>query len=323
MGRVEDAMRRAAAEAGSPPATGESDTAVSVLAPEAFPVEAPAEDETPAVPEAPAAETGLELNATHDARTPRLMDVVHKRMTGKLVADRTMPPTSREQYRRLAATLHHAQVDHGLKVVMIASAVAGEGKTLTATNLALTFSESYRRSVLLIDADLRRPSLHTVFNIEPAPGLSDGLNAIENVGFTPHQISERLTVLPAGRPSSDPMAGLTSGRMRRLIAEAREHFDWVIIDTPPVGLMTDANLLAAMADGAILVVKAGSTSYQLAQRAVEAIGRDRLLGTVLNRADMESFGSHGYYYHYYYGGRDETRPTLAARWLGRFGRKHA
>ena len=69
-------------------------------------------------------------------------------------------PASREQYRRLAATLHHAQAEHGLKVVMVASAVPGEGKTLTATNLALTLSESYQRRVLLIDADLRRPSLH-------------------------------------------------------------------------------------------------------------------------------------------------------------------
>ena len=80
------------------------------------------------------------------------------------------------------------------------------------------------------------------------------------------------------------MAGLTSDRMRRVIDEAREAFDWVIVDTPPVGLLTDANLLASMVDGAVLVVKAEHTPYQLVQRAVDALGRNRILGVVLNRA---------------------------------------
>jgi Mrp family chromosome partitioning ATPase len=100
-------------------------------------------------------------------------------------------------------------------------------------------------------------------------------------------------VLPAGRATSDPMAGLTSERMARLIAEAREAFEWVIIDTPPVGLLSDAKLLAAMADGTVLVVKADSTPYDLVQRAIEAIGRDRILGIVLNRAETAAH-TYGY-----------------------------
>ncbi len=211
-----------------------------------------------------------------------------------------MLPASREQYRRLAATLHHHQTDNGLKVVMIASAMMGEGKTLTAANLALTLSESYQRSVLLIDADLRRPSLNKVFGINGAPGLAEGLSALEEGKVTLHQVSPRLSVLPAGKPSSDPMAGLTSGRMRRVIDEARESFDWVILDTPPVGLLTDANLLAAMVDGTVLVVQAGSTPYDLVKRAVEAIGAARVLGVVLNRADTQAHGyGYGYGYEYY------------------------
>ena len=95
--------------------------------------------------------------------------------SAKLVGDDRMLTTSREQYRRLAATLHRIQATSGLKVVMIASAVAGEGKTLTAANLALTFSESYEQNVLLIDADLRRPSLARTFGVPSSPGLSDGL----------------------------------------------------------------------------------------------------------------------------------------------------
>ncbi|MGH9173523.1 MAG: CpsD/CapB family tyrosine-protein kinase, partial [Vicinamibacterales bacterium] len=207
----------------------------------------------------------------------------------------------REQYRRLAATLHQAQGASGLKVVMIASAVQREGKTLTATNLALTFSESYQRRVLLIDADLRRPTLHTIFGVDNSSGLSQGLLSPEHHQLPVRDVSPRLAILPAGGPTTDPMAGLTSDRMRRLIEEAREAFDWVIIDTPPVVLLSDANLLGAMVDAAVLVVRAGSTSYDLVNRALAAIGRERVIGVVLNSANG---GGHtkgeDSYYHYGY-----------------------
>ena len=224
----------------------------------------------------------------------------------KVVVDENMAQESREQYRRLAATLHHGQAANGLKVVMIASAVAGEGKTLTASNLALTLSESYQRNVLLVDADLRRPSIHTVFKVVGSPGLADGLMSVEDRKLPLHVISPRLTILPAGTPSSDPMAGLTSTRMRYLLDEAREAFDWVIIDTPPVGLLTDANLLAAMVDGIVLVVKAGSTPYGLVRRAVDMIGAPRVLGIVLNRAT-----AHALEYRYGYGYYDAYRTNGA------------
>src|SRR5262245_27590833 len=202
----------------------------------------------------------------------------------KLVITERPAQSTIEQYRKLAATLHHAQVEKELKVVMVSSAVSGDGKTLTSSNLALTLSESYRRRVLLIDADLRRPSLHSVFRVDGMTGLSEGLGAAVDQRFPVHQVSPFLTVLPAGRPSNDPMAGLTSDRMRRLIAEARTTFDWVIVDTPPVGLLPDGHLLTAMVDGAILVVKAGETPYPVVVRALESLGRDRILGVVLNQA---------------------------------------
>ena len=122
------------------------------------------------------------------------------------------------------------------------------------------------------------------------------------------QASPRLAILPAGRPSSDPMAGLTSNRMRRVIDEAREAFDWVIVDTPPVVLLTDANLLSAMVDGTVLVVKAGSTPFDLVNRAVSALGRERILGVVLNRAIESAHDSYGYYNYYYGGGPQEATP---------------
>lgn len=221
----------------------------------------------------------------------------------KLVTTAKLEQSTVEQYRKLAATLHHGQMERELKVVMVSSAVSGDGKTLTATNLALTLSESYRRRVLLIDADLRRPSVHRVFQVPNVTGLTDILTAEMDQRLPIVHASVHLSLLLAGRPDSDPMSGLTSSRMRRLIGEAAATFDWVIIDTPPVVLLPDANLLAAMVDAAILVIGAGKTPYKLITRAIEALGRNRIMGVVLNRVDRACVvGGYGYKY-YEYGAR--------------------
>ena len=228
-----------------------------------------------------------------------LFQAFDPRVAEKIVATPDIRPAFVEQYRKLAGVLHHAQLEKNLKVVMMTSAMAGEGKTLTSTNLALTFSESYRRTVLLIDADLRRPTLHEIFQVPNVSGLGDGLRADKEQKLSLVQISPRLTLLTAGRPDPDPMSGLTSDRMRRVIEEASSRFDWVIVDTPPVGLLPDARLLAAMADTTLLVIRANTTPYHFVRRAVEAIGRDHIFGVVLNRAE-DGLGAHGYSYYNYY-----------------------
>jgi capsular exopolysaccharide synthesis family protein len=237
------------------------------------------------------------------------VNVFHKfspNASGKLVVMPAVPAAAVEQYRRLAAALHHTQLEKETKVIMVTSASPGEGKTLTATNLALTLSESYRRSVLLIDADLRRPSVHQMFQLPNVIGLSDGLTSDAEQKLSLIQVSEHLTVLPAGRPSNDPMGGLTSERMRRIVHEAAARYDWVIVDTPPVGFLSDANLLVAMVDVAIFVVRAGKSPYRLIQRALDAVGRNRILGVVLNAVD-ENVDQAGYYYYGYYGSAPPRR----------------
>jgi capsular exopolysaccharide synthesis family protein len=186
---------------------------------------------------------------------------------------------------------------------MIASAVAGEGKTLTASNLALTFSESYHRRVLLVDGDLRKPVLHSIFSVHAASGLSEGLKSDDSSKLVVRQVSEYLSVLPGGRPDADPMAGLTSSRMRRVIDEAKGAFDWVIVDTPPLVLLPDAHLLASMADAVVLVVRANSTPHELVRRAADAVGRERIAGVVLNATATAPAGADDYYYSY--GSRQE------------------
>jgi protein-tyrosine kinase len=326
MSRVDEAMRRAAERATEengardPESEVGRDHDVSVLAGESFPDEGPdhhlspvelppappqladgsshrmtfaSEDSTPPVEE-PAAPEEPSAHRFHERFAEGLYE--------KVVGDRRMPAVCREQYRRLAAVLHDSQATNRTQVLMIASALAGEGKTLTAANVALTLSNSYRKRVLLIDADLRRPTLHKVFRVRTASGLADGLDPKADKQIVVRQITPRLALLPAGRPITDPMAALISDRMKRLIAEARELFDWIIVDTPPLVLLTDANLLASIVDAALLVVKAESTPHALVKRASDAIGKSRLLGVVLNSATVGPHGSYGGYgYDYSYG----------------------
>jgi capsular exopolysaccharide synthesis family protein len=219
-------------------------------------------------------------------------------LEAKLVAGRDISPLTIEQYRRLAAVLHDIQAEHGLKTVMVTSAVPEEGKTLTVANLALTLSESYHQRVLLIDADLRRPSVHEVFGISNRIGLSELVTASAN-SMPVVQLSRYLSVLPAGRQATSPLAMLTSERMRRTVEDAATRFDWVLLDTPPVGLLPDAQLVSRLSQGVLLVIAAGSTPYPLVQRAIAEVGPERVIGSVLNRVDKkqvainESYG--GYY----------------------------
>lgn len=217
----------------------------------------------------------------------------------RFLGTRDMPPLAVEQYRRLAATLHHLQSERGIKVVMITSALSGEGKSLTSTNLALTLSQSYRRRVLLIDGDLRRPSIHQIFEVQNSQGLSEGIKSESEEKLSITEIFENLSILTAGKPDPDPMSSLTSERMRRIVAEARMKFDWVIIDTPPVALLPDAGLLAAIAEAAVLVVGAARTPFDIIQRTVDTIGRDKIMGVVLNRAETTKFRGGKQYEAYY------------------------
>ena len=220
---------------------------------------------------------------------------VERSTSGKLVLNADLEPNSIEQYRRLAARLHLDQAQRGTKLVMVTSALVGEGKTLTSTNLALTLSESYRKRVLLVDGDLRRPGIHDMFGIPNFTGLSDAIRSADDRKVSVIHLTEHLSVLTAGRPDSDPMGVLASERMQRVLGDAAAAFDWVIIDTPPVALLSDAHLLATLVDTVVLVVRAGVTPFEAIQTATVAVGRDRIMGVVLNAAQSASRNSYRYY----------------------------
>jgi protein-tyrosine kinase len=273
MSRIEEAMRQAGRKT---PAVPSGNSASSL---EAFPVTATASDSAPVVEyQAPATTPAVTI---HTSAVPAPQSGIAERLITHANADTVVV----EQYRKLAAILHQAQVERGVKVVMLASAQTAEGKTLTAVNLALTLSESYKRRVLLIDADLRRPSVAKVFGVLSGSGLSECLKSPDLQALRITNVTEGLGLLLAGSADRDPMSGLTSGRMQEVIERAALNFDWVIIDTPPVGLLTDAHLLSAMVDAAVLVIDAGRTQHAIIQRAVESIGREKIVGVVLNRVE--------------------------------------
>ena len=202
--------------------------------------------------------------------------------SAKLVAAPGASVAMMNQYRRLAAVLEDAQVERGVKTVMVTSAVAGEGKTLTVANLALMLSESLTRRVLLVDADLRHPTLHQVFSTPNRSGLSDAL-AHEGGELPIVEVSPSLSLLPSGHTGANPLAALTSERMVAVLEECSNLFDWVLIDTAPVVLLPDARLLARLTRAVVFVIGAGSTPSELVERAVADLGTDRIMGTVLNR----------------------------------------
>ena len=252
--------------------------------------------EKPIVHAAPTGSSLIAVPASADQLTLWRSD---PETAGKLVGTDGFLPSAMEQYRKLAAILHHAQMERGLKVIMTSSAMPGEGKSLTSVNLALTLSDSYRKRVLLIDVDLRRPTVQRIFGLPPVGGLTEALTADEDRQIVLTRVSDSLFVLPAGRPESDPMSGLTSDRMKRVLAQAASHFDWVLVDSPPVGLLPDASLLATLVDGVLLVIRSGKAPFPLVKRAVEIITHQRILGVVMNAIDFKHDRNAGGYYEYY------------------------
>jgi capsular exopolysaccharide synthesis family protein len=298
MSRVDEALRRAAGTLELPDDRDRDNAAepsahvgaASTL--EQYVVERPPEltesvEREPALVPAPTRTDGL---ARPVKFPPALRD--------KLIVSENISPAIVEQYRRLATVLHDHHLHSGLKTLMVSSAVPREGKTLTIVNLALTLSDSFHERVLLIDADLRRPSLHEVFGIPNQAGLADSTRV--GIGAMPLvEVSPRLSVLTAGRAKASPLASLASDRVRSVVSDAASHFDWVLLDTPPVGLLPDARIVARLSEAILFVIAAGLTPYALVKRCIAELGADRIVGTVLNRVQPEALGANGYDGGYY------------------------
>ena len=285
MGRIDEALRRAGVDdaVATPSATPRDEIFRS-------PWTTPVGAEPVAVPQsAPGPKVLADSTTTVFRRfNPRWIDL--------LTISPNANPLLVEQFRRLAGTLHNAQTTGRMRLVMVTSAGPGDGKTLSSVNLALTLSESYGRRVLLIDADLRRPSIHDICGVGNPPGLSEGLQAVVQQKLAVIRLTDTLSFLPAGQPDPDPMNTLTSERLKGVLEEAAERFDWVIVDTPPIGLVPDASLLTGLVDAALFVVRAGKTPFPLVAKAIDALGKDKIFGVVLNGLDEVDSPQYPAYY---------------------------
>lgn len=215
-----------------------------------------------------------------------------------------------EAYRTLRSNLKFTHLDHPAKTLLITSASAGEGKSVTAANLAVVLAQT-GKSVILVDTDLRRPVLHKIFGLDNTAGVTSILAGEQSVEDTlqPTEI-EGLRLLASGPLPPNPAELLESQRMGNLVAELSDLADIVLFDTPPAIVVTDAAILAAQLDGILLVTEAGRVSRQLIRQAKLIFERAQanILGVVLNKLRLDRSGYyHYYYYYYYYYGEGERR----------------
>ncbi|HTY76870.1 MAG TPA: CpsD/CapB family tyrosine-protein kinase [Candidatus Bathyarchaeia archaeon] len=234
----------------------------------------------------------------------------HHAVPGGLVAEWAPKSPAAEAYRTLRTNIQFAGLDRPCRTIVITSATPAEGKTTTAANFGVVCAQAGSR-VCIVDADLRKPSLHRVFGMENGRGLTTAL--IEGKGLADVAMPTRvpgLSVVVSGPLPPNHAELAASQRMRDLLEAGARDYDLILCDTPPVLSVSDAVALAAQCDGVVLVVKVGGVSTAAIRRAAEQIDavKGRILGVLLNRVDMKRDGYYAEYqryYHAYYGSDSE------------------
>ncbi len=292
MSRIQDILNKAERDGNTRRTRGLSNEGL-MSPPPAAPRLQPAAFEPAAAPPAwtPAA-TAAAIEPTQTVTTSTL--------DPHLVAALAPHSLAAEQYRSLRTRLKSAEAGRAVRTIVITSPAKGDGKSLTAANLALTMAQEFQQRVLLIDADLRRPSVHQLFGLDNTIGLTDVLmggaelnQALVNVE------NHHLTLLPAGAIPNHPAELLGSASMRRVLDTLRTRFDRILIDMPPVAPLADLHIVAPMADGLLMIVRAGVTPRPAIERALAGLDMSKVLGLVLNEsggspADAATYHDYGY-----------------------------
>lgn len=213
-----------------------------------------------------------------------------------------------ESYRSIRTNIQFSKLDNEMKTIVITSSKQDEGKTTVASNLAVSFASLEGKKVLLIDADLRNPSVHKLFSKPNALGLTDLLTGKKELKQCIQNTElENLQILTTGTIPPNPGEMLESKKMREFIDVLRDCYDYIFIDTPPIGIIMDAGVLANYVDGTILVVGSKDVEAERAKMAKERLEKVKanIIGAVLNKY-IEKDGSYGYY-SYYYDQSDSSR----------------
>src|SRR6185436_11556668 len=256
----------------------------SIAAPAAAPEPVMVRDIVPGAPSVQAPHAG----ATAAAAASDAIQSYTVRLNPLLVAGLAPKSLAAEQYRQLRTRLSHAEGASNLRTVLITSPQKGEGKSVTAANLALTMAQELQRRVIIVEADLRKPSLQHLFGLPPGPGLAEYLSGAAELKDVMRFLPDHnLTVIHAGAAPTNPAELLGSTAMRRLLDQLRTRYDRVLLDTPPVLPLADVAVLAPLVDGTLMVVRAGVTPKPAIENALRAFDSSRLLGVVLNESGME------------------------------------
>jgi capsular exopolysaccharide synthesis family protein len=217
----------------------------------------------------------------------------------RLVAAFSPQSLAAEQFRSLRTRVRNAENGRVLRSIIVTSPNKGDGKSLTAANLALTMAQEFQQRVLLVDGDLRRPTVARLFGLADVPGLSDVLMGAMDLDDAIVALPQHhLNVLPAGAIPSHPAELLGSTAMRRLLETLRTRFDRILIDMPPVAPLADVSIASGMVDGLLMIVRAGVTPKPAIERALSGLDPAKVLGLVLNDAGE---GGRGYDDGYGYG----------------------
>ncbi len=207
-----------------------------------------------------------------------------------------------EEFRTLRSRLYQIREKQPLHTLLVASALPGEGKTFTAANLAQAIVRQHDRRALLVDGDLRRPQLHIELGAPVSPGLSDYLlGEADEVSVIQRSPMSNLFFLPRGKEVPNPSELIANGRLKQLFDRVGHAFNWVIVDSPAAIAISDASVVADICDGLLLVVRAASTPFDVAQKILQEFSNKPIVGVVLNRVEPRQ--GYGYYYSPY---ADET-----------------
>ena len=200
-----------------------------------------------------------------------------------------------EAYRSLRSNIEYSSFDDEYRVIVVTSSVPEEGKSTTSGNLAIALAQS-GNSVLLVDCDMRKPSIHKMFKISNAAGTAELLLRKKLFEEVANKYNENLTIITAGKIPPNPSEMLASRAMTAFIEEMKKEFKYIILDTPPLQAVTDAQVLSTKADGVLLVVKAGSTKREMVFNSVDLIKKvqGKVIGTVLNGVENKK---NNYYYY--------------------------
>lgn len=208
-----------------------------------------------------------------------------------------------EAYRTLRTNIQFSSIDKKVQVVAVTSTGPGEGKSTIAANLAVVTAQAGKKT-LLIDCDQRRPKQHKIFGLTNERGLSNMLADDSNFSLAVQKSGvENLLLLTAGVKPPNPSELLASSKMKNFVNSLRGQLDFIIIDTPPLLMVTDAQLLSSYIDGYILTVASGEADRDAAAKAKELLDNvnAKILGVVLNKINLSGKGYYGYYGKYYYG----------------------